>query len=59
MIDMKEEVNLSDKTIERIPENYNLRYFTEMEVSGLMGFPKDFSFPPELTTRQVSSLDVG
>jgi len=53
MIDMLEQEDLSDKSRERLPENYRLRYFTEMEVAGLMGFPKDFSFPPELTTRQV------
>jgi len=52
MIDMMEKEDLSDKSRERLPENYRLRYFTEMEVAGLMGFPKDFSFPPELTTRQ-------
>ena len=54
MIDMLEKVDLSDKTRERAAEDYRLRYFTEMEVAGIMGFPKDFSFPPELTTRQVN-----
>ena len=56
MIDMleKEPLNQSaESSKERIPENYQLRYFTEMEVAGLMGFPKCFSFPSELTTRQV------
>jgi len=55
MIDMleKEPLNQSaESSKERIPENYQLRYFTEMEVAGLMGFPKCFSFPSELTTRQ-------
>ena len=57
MIDMLEKEPLStkaDTSRERNPENYQLRYFTEMEVAGLMGFPKHFSFPSELTTRQVS-----
>ena len=57
MIDMleKEPLNQSaESSKERIPENYQLRYFTEMEVAGLMGFPKCFSFPSELTTRQVN-----
>ena len=53
MIDMMEKVDPSDRTKEREPEDFELRYFTEMEVAGLMGFPKDFSFPPDLTTRQV------
>ena len=56
MIDIleKEPLNQSaESSKERIPENYQLRYFTEMEVAGLMGFPKCFSFPSELTTRQV------
>ena len=56
MIDMLEKEPLStkaDTSRERNPENYQLRYFTEMEVAGLMGFPKHFSFPSELTTRQV------
>ena len=59
MIDMleKEPLNQSaESSKERIPENYQLRYFTEMEVAGLMGFPKCFSFPSELTTRQVCSI---
>ena len=58
MIDMleKEPLNQSaESSKERIPENYQLRYFTEMEVAGLMGFPKCFSFPSELTTRQVNT----
>ena len=56
MIDMLEKEPLSQKaesSKDRIPENYQLRYFTEMEVAGIMGFPKCFSFPSELTTRQV------
>jgi len=53
MIDMMEKVEPSDRTKDREPEDFELRYFTEMEVAGLMGFPKDFSFPPDLTTRQV------
>jgi len=55
MIDMLEKEPLSqsaESSKERIPENYQLRYFTEMEVAGVMGFPKCFSFPSELTTRQ-------
>ena len=59
MIDMLEKEPLStkqDTSRDRIPENYQLRYFTEMEVAGLMGFPKHFSFPSELTTRQVYTL---
>lgn len=53
MIDMMEKVDPNDRTKDREPEDFELRYFTEMEVAGLMGFPKDFSFPPDLTTRQV------
>ena len=59
MIDMLEKEPLStkaDTSRERNPENYQLRYFTEMEVAGLMGFPKHFSFPSELTTRQVKKI---
>lgn len=55
MIDMLEKEPLSqnaESSKDRVPENYQLRYFTEMEVAGLMGFPKCFSFPSELTTRQ-------
>ena len=54
MIDMMEKVDPNDRTKDREPEDFELRYFTEMEVAGLMGFPKDFSFPPDLTTRQVA-----
>ena len=53
MIDMLEKADLTDRTKDRLPEDYKLRYFTEMEVAGLMGFPKHFSFSPELSTRQV------
>lgn len=61
MIDMLEKEPLSTKheaSKERIPENYQLRYFTEMEVAGIMGFPKCFSFPSELTTRQVKNKQI-
>lgn len=53
MIDMLEKADLTDRSKDRLPEDYKLRYFTEMEVAGLMGFPKHFSFSPELSTRQV------
>ena len=59
MIDMMEKVDPNDRTKDREPEDFELRYFTEMEVAGLMGFPKDFSFPPDLTTRQVMCNKVG
>merc|ERR1711935_709771 len=55
MIDMLEKEQLStkaDTSKDRKPENFQLRYFTEMEVAGIMGFPRHFSFPSELTTRQ-------
>lgn len=58
MIDMMEKVDPSDRTKDREPEDFELRYFTEMEVAGLMGFPKDFSFPPDLTTRQVRYFNI-
>ncbi|CAG8481610.1 2630_t:CDS:2 [Diversispora eburnea] len=29
-----------------------LRYFTEYEISSIMGFPKEFSFSPEITLKQ-------
>ena len=56
MIDMLEKADLTDRSKDRLPEDYKLRYFTEMEVAGLMGFPKHFSFSPELSTRQVFFL---
>jgi len=56
MIDMMEKIDPNDRTKDREPEDFELRYFTEMEVAGLMGFPKDFSFPPDLTTRQRYAL---
>jgi len=61
MIDMLEKEPLNVKpeaSKDRIPENYQLRYFTEMEVAGIMGFPKCFSFPSELTTRQVTRFPI-
>ena len=32
-------------------KSLKLRYFTPYEVAKLMGFPNDFSFPPEYITR--------
>jgi len=42
---------ISEQTIHLI-SRLKLRYFTEREIALIMGFPKDFSFPNELTLKQ-------
>ncbi|PKC04672.1 S-adenosyl-L-methionine-dependent methyltransferase [Rhizophagus irregularis] len=43
--------SISENTINLILR-LKLRYFTEREVASIMGFPKDFSFPDEVTLKQ-------
>ncbi|CAB5376483.1 uncharacterized protein OCT59_021733 [Rhizophagus irregularis] len=43
--------SISENTINLILR-LKLRYFTEREVASIMGFPKDFSFPEEVTLKQ-------
>ncbi|CAG8463206.1 283_t:CDS:2 [Funneliformis caledonium] len=42
---------LEQENIDLIPR-LKLRYFTENEIASIMGFPKEFSFPDEITLKQ-------
>lgn len=47
----QKEIHSSEKII-ATPKSLKLRYFTEYEISSIMGFPKEFSFPPNITLKQ-------
>ncbi|CAG8538226.1 10925_t:CDS:2 [Acaulospora colombiana] len=42
----------STQEILTILATLKLRYFTEYEISSIMGFPEEFSFPPEVSLKQ-------